>query len=207
MARLTTLLLACMRGNIFIYQGEELGMANTYFTSIEHYRDIESLNYHAEALSLGMEVEAVLHSLSVKSRDNARTPMQWDDSSHAGFTDGIPWLPVNPNYVTINAAAETEDPNSVFHHFRKLIELRHDHPVIVHGRFELLLGDHEQIWALTRTLDDQVLLMIANCSSEEASVPPDSIPDLTGAQVLLATHGDSTSLELQPWESRIYLLR
>jgi oligo-1,6-glucosidase len=195
------------KGTPYIYQGEELGMTNTYFTSIEHYRDIESLNYHAAALSLGMEVEAVLHSLSVKSRDNARTPMQWDDTSHAGFTDGIPWLPANPNYVTINAEAEIEDPDSVFHHFRKLIKLRHDHPVIVYGRFELLLPDHEQIWALTRTLDDQVLVMIANCSSVPVSVPPDATPDLTGAQVLLATHGDSTSLELEPWESRIYLLR
>jgi oligo-1,6-glucosidase len=195
------------KGTPYIYQGEELGMTNTYFTSIEHYRDIESLNYHAAALSLGMEVEAVLHSLSVKSRDNARTPMQWDDTSHAGFTDGIPWLPANPNYVTINAEAEIEDPDSVFHHFRKLMRLRHDHPVIVHGRFELLLPDHEQIWALTRTLDDQVLVMIANCSSVPVSVPPDATPDLTGAQVLLATHGDSTSLQLEPWESRIYLLR
>jgi oligo-1,6-glucosidase len=195
------------KGTPYIYQGEELGMTNTYFTSIEHYRDIESLNYHAAALSLGMEVEAVLHSLSVKSRDNARTPMQWDDTSHAGFTDGIPWLPANPNYVTINAEAEIEDPDSVFHHFRKLIRLRHDHPVIVHGRFELLLPDHEQIWALTRTLDDQVLVMIANCSSVPVNVPSDATPDLTGAQILLATHGDSTSLQLEPWESRIYLLR
>jgi oligo-1,6-glucosidase len=194
------------KGTPYIYQGEELGMTNTYFTAIEHYRDIESLNYHAAALSLGMEVEAVLHSLSVKSRDNARTPMQWDDTSHAGFTEGIPWLPVNPNYLTINAAAAVQDPDSVFHHFHKLIELRHDHPVIVHGRFELLLGDHEQIWALRRTLDDQMLLMIANCSSQPTSVPGDAIPDPTGAEVLLATHGDSASLELEPWESRIYLL-
>ena len=194
------------KGTPYVYQGEELGMTNTYFTAIEHYRDIESLNYHAAALSLGMEVEAVLHSLSVKSRDNARTPMQWDDTSHAGFTEGIPWLPVNPNYLAINAAAAVEDPNSVFHHFRKLIELRHDHPVIVHGRFELLLPDHEQIWALTRTLDDQVLLMIANCSSYPGRVSPGAVPDLTDAKVLLATHGDSTSLDLEPWESRIYLL-
>ena len=157
------------KGTPYVYQGEELGMTNTYFTAIEQYRDIESVNYHADALSLGMEVEAVLHSLSVKSRDNARTPMQWDDSSHAGFTEGIPWLPVNPNYLTVNAAAAIEDPNSVFHHFRKLIKLRHDHPVMVHGRFELLLPDHEQIWALTRTLDDQVLLMIANWSSQPAT--------------------------------------
>ena len=131
--------------------------------------------------------------------------MQWDDTSHAGFTEGIPWLPVNPNYLAINAAAAVEDPNSVFHHFRKLIELRHDHPVIVHGQFELLLPDHEQIWALTRTLDDQVLLMIANCSSYPGRVSPGAVPDLTDAKVLLATHGDSTSLDLEPWESRIYL--
>ena len=194
------------RGTPYIYQGEELGMTNTYFSSIEQYRDIESLRYHADALSLGMEVEAVLQSLSVKSRDNARTPMQWAGNSHAGFTEGIPWLPVNPNYVTVNAASEVEDPNSVFHHFRRLIKLRHDHPVIVHGRFELLLPDHEQIWALTRTLDDQVLLMIANWSSAPANVPPEAIPDLAGAQLLLATHDDSTAPELEPWESRIYLL-
>jgi oligo-1,6-glucosidase len=193
------------KGTPYIYQGEELGMTNTYFSSIEQYRDIESLRYHTDALSLGMEVETVLQSLSVKSRDNARTPMQWDDSSQAGFTEGIPWLPVNPNYLTVNAAAEIEDPSSVFHHFRKLIKLRHDHPVAVHGRFELLLPDHEQIWALTRTLDDQVLLMIANCSSEPARVPSDAMPDLTGAQLLLATHEDSMSFELAPWESRIYL--
>ena len=193
------------KGTPYVYQGEELGMTNTYFTAIEHYRDIESLNYHAAALSLGMEVEAVLHSLSVKSRDNARTPMQWDDTSHAGFTEGIPWLPVNLNYLTINAAAAVEDPKSVFHHFRKLIELRHDHPVVVHGRFELLLPDHEQIWALTRTLNDQVLLMIANWSSHPAIVPRGTVPDLTDGEVLLATHGESTSLNLEPWESRIYL--
>ena len=194
------------KGTPYVYQGEELGMTNTYLSSIEQYRDIESINYHTAALSLGMEVEAVLNSLSLRSRDNARTPMQWDDRSHAGFTDGIPWLPVNPNYVTVNAATQLDDPDSVFHHFRKLIKLRHDHPVVVDGRFALLLPDHEQIWVLTRTLDDQVLMMIANCSSDPASVPPDAIPDLSGARVLLTTHGDSTSLELEPWESRIYLL-
>jgi oligo-1,6-glucosidase len=132
--------------------------------------------------------------------------MQWDDTSHAGFSAGIPWLPVNPNYVMINAAAEVADPHSVFHHFQKLIKLRHDYPVIVHGQFELLLPDHEQIWALTRRLDDQVLVMVANCSSEQARVPADAIPDLTVAQLLLATHGDSTALDLEPWESRIHLL-
>jgi oligo-1,6-glucosidase len=194
------------KGTPYIYQGEELGMTNTYFTSIEQYRDIESVNYHADALSLGMEAEAVLHSLSVRSRDNARTPMQWDDGSHAGFTEGIPWLPVNPNYVTINAKAAMGDPQSVFHHFRRLIELRHEYRVVVEGRFDLLLPDSEQIWAFTRTLDDQVLVVAANCSSTPADVPGDALPDLDRARLLLGTHGETDSLRLQPWESRIYLL-
>jgi oligo-1,6-glucosidase len=194
------------QGTPYIYQGEELGMTNSYFSAIEHYQDIESINYHADAMSLGMEADVVMHSLSHRSRDNARTPMQWDDNSHAGFTEGIPWLPVNPNYVTVNAAAAMADPNSVFHHFKTLIKLRHDHPVIVDGRLELLLADHDQIWALTRTLDGQVLVMIANCSSKPATVPAEALPDLTGASVLLATHPDRTSLDLLPWESRIYVL-
>ena len=193
------------KGTPYVYQGEELGMTNTYFARIEDYRDIDSLNYHADALSLGMEVEAVLNSLSVKSRDNARTPMQWDDTSHAGFTDGIPWLPVNPNYVTINAAAQRNDPDSIFHHFRALIALRHDHPVVAHGTFALLLPDHDQIWALTRTLEDQVLIMVANCSSTAVSFPADELPDLSEARILLATHPGTGTEELQPWESRIYL--
>jgi oligo-1,6-glucosidase len=194
------------KGTPYVYQGEELGMTNTYFADIGQYKDIESLNYHAHAMSLGLELETVLHSLSVKSRDNARTPMQWDDTAHAGFTDGIPWLPVNPNYVTINAAAAMADQDSVFHHFRKLIALRREHPVVAHGRFELLLADHEQIWAVTRTLDEQVLVMLANCSSQPVMVPAGSLPDLSSAQVLLATHSRAGSLDLAPWESRIYLL-
>jgi oligo-1,6-glucosidase len=132
--------------------------------------------------------------------------MQWDDTGHAGFTDGIPWLPVNPNYVTINAAAARADQDSVFHHFRKLITLRHELPVVAHGRFELLLPDHEQIWAVTRTLDDQLLVMLANCSSAPVRVPDGSLPDLSSAQVLLATHSGLGSFDLAPWESRIYLL-
>jgi len=193
------------KGTPYVYQGEELGMTNTYYAAIEHYQDIESVNYHADALSLGMEMEAVMKSLSVRSRDNARSPMHWNDHSQAGFSEGVPWLSVNPNYVTINAAAAVADPHSVFHHFRRLIALRHELPIVVEGRFALLLPDHEQIWALTRTLGDQTLVVVANCSSQPATVPDGALPDLTGAQSLLTTHGDSTSAELQPWESRIFL--
>ncbi len=194
------------RGTPYVYQGEELGMTNTYFIDIGQYRDIESVNYHADALSLGLEAENVMRGLSSRSRDNARTPVQWDDTAQAGFTQGSPWLPVNPNYVVINAAAAVADPDSVFHHFRRLIALRHDHPVLVDGRFELLLPDHDQIWAVSRTLGDQQLIMIANCSSTPAVVPGGALPDLAGAASLLTTHGDSTAADLHPWESRLFLL-
>ena len=198
------------KGTPYVYQGEELGMTNTYFTTIEQYRDIESINYHTAALSLGMEVEAVLHSLV------------GEESGQCPYADAVGrhltrWVHRRDSVAAGQSQLrhrsmprrQIEDPDSVFHHFRKLIKLRHDHPVVVHGRFELLLPDHEQIWALTRTLDDQVLMMIANCSSEPASVPADAIPDLTGAQVLLATHGDSTVARagavgvtyLSPWLS------
>ena len=194
------------KGTPYVYQGEELGMTNTYFTEIAQYRDIESINYHAEAMSLGLEAETVMKSLATKGRDNARTPMQWDDTAHAGFSAGIPWLPVNPNYVTINAAAAVADPDSVFHHMRRLIELRHELAVLVEGRFRLLLPEDEQVWAFTRTLDAEALLVLANCSSEPAAVADQALPDLAGAEVLLATHPGRSGLDLAPWESRIYRL-
>ncbi|MFP5283490.1 MAG: glycoside hydrolase family 13 protein, partial [Actinomycetes bacterium] len=194
------------QGTPYVYQGEELGMTNTYFSEIAQYTDLESVNYHREALSLGMEAEVVMKSLAVKSRDNARTPMQWDDTSHAGFSEGVPWLPVNPNYITVNAAAALADPDSVFHHYRRLIELRRSNTVIVHGRFELLLPDDPQVWAFTRTYEDKVVLMLANCSSSPARVDARDLPELRGAEVLLATHGVRDTLDLQPWESRVYRL-
>jgi oligo-1,6-glucosidase len=194
------------KGTPYIYQGEELGMTNTYYSEIAHYADLESINYHAEALSLGMEAETIMKSLQVKSRDNARSPMQWSDSPHGGFTEGVPWLAVNANYVTINAAESTNDPDSVFHHYRKLIELRHASPVVVDGRFELLLADHDQLWAFTRTGDDQKLLVLANCSSRTAELPGDGLPSLEGAEVWLGTHADPVETSLAPWEPRVLLV-
>lgn len=194
------------RGTPYVYQGEELGMTNAKFADIGQYRDIESVNYYGAATVAGREPAEILHSLSVKSRDNARTPMQWTAGRHAGFTSGEPWLPVNPNHVEINAEAAVADPGSVFHHVRRLIELRHASPVVVEGRFELLLPEHEQLWALTRTLDDQVVLVLANCSSTPADLPVDGLPQWQGATLLLGTHDDPNTHLLQPWESRILQL-
>jgi oligo-1,6-glucosidase len=194
------------KGTPYVYQGEELGMTNAGFTDIAQYRDIEALNYHGAAVDLGLHPGAVMESLAARGRDNARTPMQWDATDHAGFTDGDPWLPVNPNHVTINAEAAVADPDSVFHHYRRLVELRHREPVVVHGRFDLLLPDSEQLWAFTRTSGDDVLLVLANCSSERVTVDPSDVPDLRDAALLLGTHPASDGLELLPWESRVYRL-
>ena len=190
-----------LRGTPYIYQGEELGMTNAGFTSIDQYRDIESVNRHADALALGLEESGVLHSLSVKSRDNARTPMHWSAGEQAGFTSGEAWLPPVANHTEINAEAALADPDSVFHHYRRLIELRHTLPVVVDGRFALLLPDHDQLFVYTRTLGDEVLWVVANCSSEPATLPVDLLPPRV--KVLLATHADADPVVLHPWESRV----
>jgi oligo-1,6-glucosidase len=181
-------------------------MTNAGFTAIEQYADLESLNWAREALARGVPESGVLRSLAVKSRDNARTPMQWDATEHAGFTTGTPWLPVHANRVDVNAEAETADPDSVFHHYRRLIELRHSDPVVVDGRFELLLPDHPAVWAFTRTLDDAVLLIVANLSGDAVTLDADDLPDLDGSAVLLPTHEPPYGLILRPWESRIHRL-
>ena len=198
------------RGTPYVYQGEELGMTNAPFASIGEYRDIESLRHHAQALEAGVPVETVMAALALKGRDNARTPMQWDAGPHAGFTTGEPWLPVNPNHTEINADAAQADPSSVFNHYRALIALRHDNPLVVDGRFELLLPDHPRLWLFVRrdaTDDAHQLVVLANCSSEPVTVDAADLPDLAAATVLLATHPGREGLDLRPWESRVHELR
>jgi oligo-1,6-glucosidase len=192
------------RGTPYVYQGEELGMTNAPFASIAEYRDIESIRYHEQALLSGALPDAVMAALALKGRDNARTPMQWDAGTHAGFTTGTPWLPVNPNHVEVNAEAARADPASVFNHYRALIALRHHHPLVVDGRFELLLPDHPQLWVVVREGAIGRLVVLANCSSQPVTAAAGDLPDLAGATVLLATHPGREGLELLPWESRVY---
>jgi oligo-1,6-glucosidase len=185
-----------LRGTPYVYQGEELGMTNAYFTRLDQYRDIESLNWAKGAIAAGLTMQEVLRSLAVKSRDNARTPFQWDTSEHAGFTTGTPWLPVNPNYTEINAEAARKDPDSVFHHYRRLIELRHTLPVVVDGDYRLLMPDDEQVFAYVRTLDAVTLTVFANLSGTPAAVDP------VAGEVVLTTHARLESPgTLAPWES------
>ncbi len=144
----------------------------------------------------------MLPALFAVGRDNARTPMQWDDSDQAGFTTGTAWLPVNPNRRTINAAAEVDDPESVFNHYRRLIALRHEDPVIRHGEFELLLPDDPAIYAFIRTLAGTRLLVVANFSGEPVDVPL----DLAG-EVVIGNYREPVGSVLRPWEARVYRTR
>ncbi len=200
------------RGTPYVYQGDELGMTNTVFETVEDFRDIESLNHYRSAVEAGEEPDAVMAALRHKSRDNARTPMQWDGSPHAGFTDGDPWIPVNPNHTEINAAAQVDDPDSVFHHYRRLIALRHDEPAVVHGSFRMLLPDHEQLYAFVREHDDTRLLVVANLSSDD-QVKPDlaaageDLDAWAGAELVLAVDAGSAAtvdVPLGPWEARVH---
>jgi oligo-1,6-glucosidase len=196
------------RGTPYVYQGEELGMTNAPFAGIDDFRDVESLNHYAEAVGTGADPGAVLESMRHASRDNARTPMQWDASEHAGFTSGTPWIAVNPNHREVNAQAEVADPDSVFHHYRRLIELRHSEPVVAHGDFTMLLADHEQIYAFTRRLGDVELLVLANFSGRPATA---DLPDAAAwedAELLVTNLADpgplGAGLELEPWEARVH---
>ena len=194
------------RGTPYVYQGEELGMINAGFTSIEQYADIESVNFYTMATRLGHTAEEALASLAAKSRDNARTPMPW--TPEGGFTTGTPWLPLNPTLRTINVETALADPDSVYHHYRDLIALRHEHAVVREGRFDLLLPDHERLWVFTRTLGDEQIVVIANLSSYLVGVPMGDIPSLERAELLLTSSPEAANdvQSLEPWESRVYLI-
>lgn len=193
------------RGTPYIYQGQELGMTNYPFRELEDFRDIESLKYAAEATRYGMPAEALLEALAWGSRDNARTPMQWSDQLHAGFSEADPWLAVNPNHREINAAAQIADQQSVFHHYRRLIQLRHDLEVIRTGDFTMLLPDDPATFCCLRTLGEDRVLLLANVTSEPVRLLS-GLPEYGAAEVLLATHEIDDPDLLQPWESRILRL-
>src|SRR5207244_10793564 len=177
-------------------QGEELGMTNVPFSSIKDFRYIESLNYYIEALASGQDPTHVLAALRLHSRDNGRTPMHWDDSPHAGFTVSQPWMPVNPNYDIINAHAERADPDSVLQHYRKLIALRHDLPVVAFGDFTMLLPQDSQIYAFTRRLEDVELLVLANFSHEIVDTDLPNADDWAASEVLLTHYSRMDSEEI-----------
>ena len=174
-AKMLATCLHMMQGTPYIYQGEELGMTNYPFQDPQEFRDIESIRAYQEWCADGpLSHETFWPCMTFKSRDNARTPMQWSDEPNAGFTSAAPWIAVNPNYCEINAKAQTENPDSVFHYYKKLIALRRQYPVIVYGSYELLLEENEHLFVYTRTLDSEKLLAVCSFSEQECSL---HIPD------------------------------
>ncbi|WP_280522999.1 glycoside hydrolase family 13 protein [Paenibacillus physcomitrellae] len=208
-AKMLATFIHTLEGTPYIYQGEEIGMTNADFTSIEDYRDVETLNFYQERMLEGMPEEELLQKIKRKSRDNARTPMQWDDSEHGGFTTGTPWIKVNGNYKDINVAKAVKDPDSIYHYYRKLIALRKEHKVIVYGEYKLLLPLHPEIYAYTRTLEEDGLLVLLNFFDEE---PVCELPDdIRGKELelLISNYqpqpGESIDkLKLRPYEARVY---
>jgi len=197
------------RGTPYVYQGDELGMTNVGFTRLDQLRDVESLNHYADAVEQGDEPAAVLAALRYKSRDNARTPLPWDSSAQAGFTTGTPWIDLHPDATTVNAAAQVDDPDSVFSHYRRLIALRHDEPTVAHGTFEMLLADDEQVYAFVRELDGTLLLVVANLSDSAGVVVDLAVTgtDWAGAELLVSSVPRTTPAAadpLAPWESRVF---
>ena len=188
-AKMLATLLHGMQGTPYIYQGEELGMTNVAFPTIDDYRDIETLNMYRERTQAGYSEADILRSLHAKSRDNARTPMQWDATTNAGFTDGTPWLQVNPNYTAINAADEVADAGSVFHYYQALIRLRKQYPIFSEGDFTLLFADHPALFAYQRRLGDQVMTVLCNFYEEPLTLPADAVTPLPLDTLLLGNYG------------------
>ncbi len=206
-AKLLATVLHLHRGTPYVYQGEELGMTNVPFASIEDFQDIESVNHYRHAVAAGAEPAQVLGALRRMSRDNARTPMQWDGGANAGFTAGTPWLAVNPNYLEINAAAQIADPGSVLAHYRRLIALRHELAVVALGNFTMLLAHDEHVYAFTRRLAGTELLVVANFTERPVVARvPDEVA-WAGAELLLGNYAVApagTAIALRPWEARVY---
>ena len=211
-----TMLATClhlMQGTPFVYQGEEIGMTNAPFAAIGDFRDIESLNAYRDLVEeQGISAAEALDWIGFRSRDNARTPMQWDATAQAGFTAGTPWIAVNPNHAAVNVAAAAADPDSVLSYYKRLIALRKQHPVVVGGRYDVILDTAPEVWAFTRTDEDEKLLVACNFSREDADfVLPDTVP-FEGHETLIGNYpvdpDDSPQrFVLRPYEARVYLRR
>lgn len=202
-AKMLAILLHGMQGTPYIYQGEELGMTNVQY-DIEDYKDCEIINMYHERLEKGYSKEEIMKSIYAKGRDNARTPMQWDDSANAGFTTGTPWIKVNDNYDKINAKSQVDDPDSIFSCYKKLVQLRKDYPVFVDGKFTLLLEDDENIFAYSRKNEENTMLVVCNFFDKEIPMP--LAKECEGMEVLISNYKDTSDMSvLRPYEARMYI--
>lgn len=199
-----------MKGTPYIYQGEEIGMTNPEFEDIEEYRDVESINYYNILKEEGKEEEEILEILKSKSRDNSRTPMQWDDSINSGFTKGTPWINVSKRYKEINAENNLNDKDSIFYHYKKLINIRKEEDVIAYGDYRILDKDNKKVYAYERSLNNESVVVVNNFYKEGAEINLSKEIDLDNkkVEILLSNYKDSSldinSLKLRPYESVVY---
>jgi oligo-1,6-glucosidase len=204
---LTTFLLT-MRATPYYYNGDELGMTNIKFDSIDDYRDIETINMYKHIQLHGGDLQHFFEAQKISARDNSRTPFQWDVSPHAGFTTGTPWIKVNPNYITINAEAQEKDDNSCLNYFRKLIRLRKQTPTLIYGKYTLLDKDNPKVYAYTREMNEHKILVLLNFSKDDASPVIDIRIDK--AKILICNYKDpslrSDTIILRPYETAVYEL-
>lgn len=201
-----------MQGTPFIYQGQEIGMTNVQFSSIEDYNDVAIKNLYKLETKNGKTHDEVMEIIWKRGRDNSRTPMQWNNEPNAGFTTGNPWLKVNPNYTDINVHEAIKDPNSIYHYYKKLIQLRKDNPTLVYGAYDIMIETHKEIYAYTRTLENETILVLSNISAKEATFSLPKYVRYTSTELLLSNYDSKTDpgiqhLVLKPYEARVYVLK
>ena len=202
-AKLLNTFILSMRGTPYTYYGDELGMTNIGFTKIEQYKDIAAINGYKKAATDGEDLDHYLKKLNLLSRDNGRTPMQWDDTNNAGFSSETPWLPVHENHTTVNVATQQNDHNSVLNHFRKMVALRKDNLLLVYGNYEIIQEEHPTIYAYSRTLDDEQMIILLNFSELESSI---SLPNFDhNKEVLINNYNefsiDENTITLKPYQA------
>lgn len=199
-----------MRGTPYIYQGEEFGMTNPEYTSINQYRDVESINFYNILINKGVDKEKAIEILREKSRDNSRTPVQWNNKKNAGFTSGEPWIPVGNLYKNINAENALNDKDSVFYHYKNLISLRKQHDVISDGSFNIILENHDKVYAYTRSYKSTNLIVLNNFYGEDTDVTIEKELIEGNSKILISNYKDSGSLsksiKLRPYESIVYII-
>ena len=206
-SKMLSTFLMTMRGTPYYYNGDELGMSNPGFTKIEDYRDVSLLNEYHHQLNIGGSIPDFLKEAQFSSRDNSRTPFQWDSSANAGFTTGTPWIKVNANYKTINVAAEEKDKNSCLNYFRKLTKLRKENLVLVYGKYTLLDKDNPKVYAYTRELDGKKMLIVLNFTNALAEVKTGY--DLSAAKLVLSNYEGTVfnRSQLLPYQAVIYQIQ
>jgi len=210
-SKMLTTFIMSMRGTSYYYNGDELGMTNAGFTKIEDYRDMSTLNEYQNQKNKGGDLQKFMQRIAFGSRDNGRTPFQWNSTPNAGFTTGTPWLKVNPNYTTINAAAQEKGPNSCLNYFRKMVNLRKTNPALVYGKYTLLDKNNPNVYAYTREYEGQKFLIVLNFSAGNAQ---SAIGIKTAnAKLLLGNYKDApvnnikgSSVSLRPFEALVYKL-